>query len=132
MIVDPPVLQATPAFGTDGADRFVIQNLKNRHVWTGDDFSPEWKNALLYASVNRACGDMRRIMMRVYEGELLTIYETPCRIEVFGYAPMIHVQKWLSRAALLKLRTDDFGNGPNDSLVIPSIHWSEMEQVDEK
>ena len=132
MIIDPPVLQATPAFGAEGADRFVIQNLKNHHVWTGDDFSPDWKNAVLYANVNRACGDMRQIMLRVYDGEPLTIFEAPCRVEVFGYAPMLHVQQWLSRASLLKLRTDDYGNGPNDTLTIPTIHWSEMKLIDEK
>lgn len=131
MIVDPPVLQATPAFGAEGADRFVIQNLKNEHVWTGDGFSPDWKHALLYASANRACGDMRQIMLRVYEGEPLTVFETPCRIEVFGETEMLNVQQWLSRAALLKLRNDDYGNGPGNSLVIPSIHWAEMEPINE-
>lgn len=132
MIVDPPVLQATPSFGTDSADRFVIQNLKNEHVWTGNGFSPNWKHALLYADANRACGDMRKIMMQIYAGELLTVFEAPCRVEVFGYAPMLHVQQWLSRASLLKLRTDSLGNGPNDSLVVPTIHWAEMEQIDER
>lgn len=136
MIHNPPILQAVPAFGLHDnllgrpAARYAIRNLVNDHVWTGNGFSPDWERALLYAHPNEACIDMREILLKVYQNEPLAVFEAPCRVEVFGEATMEQVQRWLSHSAVLKLRTDDYGNGPRNSLVIPSIHWAEMEQID--
>lgn len=134
-MIEIPVLQATPAFGLHenpmgkAAYRFCIQNLVNEQVWTGFGFTPDWTKALLYASANEACKDMRKIMMSFYDSAPVTVYEAPVRIEVFGEADMLRVAQWLSKASVLKLRTDDYGNGPDGSLVLPVIHWAEMEKV---
>jgi hypothetical protein len=132
MIHKPPVLQALPHFGNENATRYVIRNIVNQHVWTGHRFSADWRDALLYAHPNEACIDMQVIMRRVYDGQPVRFYEAPCRVEVFGDVSMLDVQRWLSLSAVLKLRTDDYGNGPRKALVIPSIHWAEMERTDEK
>lgn len=129
MIFEPPILKAIPAFGTEDAVRYAIQNLVNSEVWTGDCFSHDWGRARLYAAPNDACMDMRLIMLKVYDHQLLTLYEAPTRIEVFGEASLKELQHWLSRAAVLRIRNSEYGNGPGGSLAMPSIHWAEMKRV---
>ena len=131
MIFEPPILKAVPDFGTPAATRWAIQNLVNDQVWTGDYFSHDWSQAMLYAHPNDACMDMRLIMMKVYEHEKLTMYHAPTRIEVYGEHEMKQLQHWLSRAALMRIRNTEFGNGPGNSLAMPAIHWAEMERKDQ-
>ena len=129
MIFEPPILKAIPAFGTDDAVRYAIQNLVNEQIWTGDCFTPDWSQARLYAAPNDACMDMRKIMIRAYDHQPLTVYEAPTRIEVYGEASLKELQHWLSRAAVLRIRNSEYGNGPGNSLAMPSIHWAEMERA---
>ena len=129
MIFEPPILKAIPAFGTENAVRYAIQNLVNSEVWAGDCFTPDWNRARLYAQPNHACMDMRKIMIEAYDHQPLTIYEAPTRIEVFGEVELRQLQHWLSRAALLRIRNSDYGNGPAGSLAMPSIHWAEMKRL---
>lgn len=131
MIFEPPILKAVPAFGAEDAVRYAIQNLVNDQIWTGKEFSPDWSQARLYAAPNDACLDMRKIMIRASDHKPLTVYEAPTRIEVFGDVEMRRVQQFLSRAALLRVRTSECGNGPGSSLVIPSVHWAEMRKKSE-
>ena len=131
MIFEPPILKAIPAFGTENAVRYAIQNLVDDQVWTGDCFSHDWNRARLYAQPNHACMDMRLIMLKVYDHQPLTLYEAPTRIEVFGDVEMKQLQHWLSRAAVLRIRNSEYGNGPGNSLAMPSIHWAEMERTDQ-
>lgn len=129
MIFEPPILKAVPDFGTPAATRWAIQNLVNSKVWTGDCFSHDWSQARLYAAPNDACMDMRLIMLEVYDHQSLTLYEAPTRIEVFGEVEMKQLQHWLSRAAVLRIRNSEFGNGPAGSLAMPAIHSAEMERA---
>ena len=69
-------------------------------------------------------------MMQVYKDEPQRIFVAPTRIEVFGEASMKQIQHWLSRAALMRIRNSEYGNGPNNSLVMPAIHWDRMESSD--
>ena len=131
MIYQPPLLKAVPEFGTDDAPRYAIQNLVNEQYWTGEGFSPNAKKAMLYAHPNDACMDMRLIMMKVYDEEKLTLYHAPTRIEVYGEHEMKQLQHWLSRAALMRIRNTEYGNGPNNSLAMPAVHWAEMERIDQ-
>ena len=127
MIYQPPILKAVPEFGTDDAPRYAIQNLVNEQYWTGQGFSPKWEHAALYAQPNHASLDMRQIMMQVYKDEAQRIFVAPTRIEVFGEASIKQIQHWLSRAALMRIRNSEYGNGPGNSLVMPAIHWAQME-----
>lgn len=111
MIIEPPILKAVPAFGTENAVRYAIQNLVNDQVWTGNCFSHDWNRARLYAQPNDACLDMREIMISAYEHQPLTVYEAPTCIEVFGEVEMRHLQHWLSRAAVLRIRNSEYGTG---------------------
>jgi hypothetical protein len=129
MIFEPPILKAIPDFGTPVATRWAIQNLVDDQVWTGNCFSPDWNRARLYAEPNDACLDMRKIMIRAYDHQPLTVYEAPTRIEVFGDVEMRQLQHWLSRAAVLRIRNSEYGNGPKDTLAMPAIHWAEMKRV---
>ena len=131
MIFNPPILKAVPEFGTENAVRYAIQNLVDDQVWTGNCFSHDWSQARLYAQPNDACIDMRNIMISAYEHQPLTIYEAPTRIEVFGEVELRQLQHWLSRAAVLRIRNLEYGNGPGNSLAMPAIHWAEMERTDQ-
>lgn len=131
MIYQPPLLKAVPEFGTDDAPRYAIQNLVNEQYWTGECFTPDAKKAMLYAHPNDACMDMRLIMLKVYDEEPRRIFVAPTKIEVFGEASMRQIQCWLSRAALMRIRNSEYGNGPNNSLVMPAIHWAEMKRADQ-
>ena len=83
----------------------------------------------LYAQPNHACMDMREIMIRAYDHQPLTIFDVPCRVEVFGDVEMLQLQHWLSRAAVLRIRNAEYGNGPGETLAMPAIHWAEMKRV---
>ena len=130
MIYQPPLLKAVPEFGTDDAPRYAIKDLVNSQYWTGERFTPNGKKAMLYAHPNDACMDMRLIMMKVYEEEELTLYHAPTRIEVYGEHKMEELKHWLSRAALMRIVNSQYGNGPDNSLAMPSIHWAEMVEIE--
>lgn len=124
------ILQAVPEFGTPEARRYAIRNLGNGDYWTGDDFSPDWTHARLYAKPTDACFDMQELLKLVYEDKPLKRYRVPIEIEVYGDVSMTKVARWLHRATFLNMRTHQYGNGPRDSLVQPVIHWGLIEQLE--
>jgi hypothetical protein len=128
----PPdlILMAVPKFGPPHARRYAIQNFGTNEFWTGEDFTDDWAKARLFATPSSACFEMQQILSAVYGDLPLSRYTAPVEIEVYGEVPKNTVARWLGQSTILNIRTHEFGNGPQNSLVLPVIHWGLIEEID--
>lgn len=54
----------------------------------------------------------------------------PVEIDVFGDVTKRDIAKYLHRASILSIRTEEFGNGPiEESYVAPVIHWGYLREI---
>ena len=127
---DALILRAVPEFGPPHARRYAIQNIRTKTFWTGDDFTPDWTKARLYDRPSTACFEMQEILTAVYGHLPLKRFKVPVEIEVYGEVPKNVVARWLCQATVLNIRTHEYGNGPRNSLVLPTIHWGLIEEID--
>jgi len=58
-------------------------------------------------------------------------FVAPVEIEVYGVAPKKKLVRWLHQASVLHLKTDQFGNGPRECLILPTINWGLMRRIAE-
>lgn len=123
------ILRAAPEFGPPHARRFAIRNLGSGDYWTGEDFSPDWTHACLYATPSAACFEMQDIMRCLYDEKPLKRYRVPIELEVYGDVSMTQLARWMYQASFLNVRTHQYGNGPRDSLVLPVVHWGLIEEI---
>lgn len=130
MPLNAPILRAVPEFGPPNARRYAILNVATGELWTGKSFQSDRSQARLYSEPNLACVDMREILVSYYDHLPLRRYRAPVEIEVYGSVTPQAVAWWLSRASLLCLRTTEYGNGPHESYVAPTIHWGLVEEID--
>lgn len=110
--------------------RFLIQD-DNERVWTGERFHAN--GAALFANQNDACLEVHSILKRHFDGIEPKRYVVPCFIEVFSeeLVSEVEVASFLSKATRLELHTNEYGNGPNNSLVLPVIDWKRIEEIKE-
>jgi len=129
------ILRANPV-GPPIARRYVIQNLEDGKVWTGEEFvestEEAMKNdALKYATPTAACADMQEIMRIIYGDKPCRRYVVPIELEVYGDddITLTKVARWMHQASVLNVRTHQYGNGPRDSLVLPVVHWGLIKEI---
>lgn len=116
------ILKAVSEFGLPHARRYAIRNHQTREYFTGDGFSIGSNHARLFATSTSAVFAMHDILRSHYDEKPLKRYRVPIEIEVYGDVSMSQVAGWLHRASLLNIRTHEFGNGPRNRLVLPTIH----------
>ena len=111
-------------------ERFIIQD-DERRVWTGEQFGSG--RAALFASQSDACFKVHDILKNQFVGIEPKRYVVPCFVGVFSDEPVseVDVARFLSQATKLSLRTNEFGNGPNNCLVLPVIDWKRIEHIEE-
>jgi len=112
-----PILSVVRA-GNPDFERFLIEDDHGRQ-WTGQDFSDQ---GVLYALRNRACADVHAILKGFFQVEPVR-YMAPVVIEVYGEADVGKVARYLSQASILHIATGKYGNGPEGTLVLPTIEW---------
>lgn len=125
------ILRAEIAFGPPHARRYVIVNFETGEAWSGTGFVKDWNSAIKYASPSTACCDMQMLLRRAYEHLPVTRYAVPLVVDVYGDVSPGEVATWLHASTLLHVRTHEFGNGPNKSLVCPTIYWPMIEPLNE-
>lgn len=125
-----PVLRVVQ-IGNDEFERYLIEDQEER-VWTGKQFDSE--GGVLFARHNEAAVEAQNILKKNFEGVEPQRFVVPLYVEVLnhtGPVPLAEVAKYLSEASRLYLNTNDHGNGPGDSLVLPWIDWSRIEPIKE-
>jgi hypothetical protein len=122
-----PILSILQA-GNPGFDRWAIADERNR-LWTGEGFGFDGQR--LYASYNAAAWDIQQILRAQCQGIEPVYYVAPLVIEVFADPPVheAKVSLHLSNSVRLYMNTPEHGHGPEGSLILSRIDWSQMEQT---
>ncbi|MDA9856615.1 hypothetical protein N9D23_00720 [Rubripirellula sp.] len=111
------------AVGEDPCIRFVVIRLEDGAMWDGQQFTGEFDSAKKYWHPSDACIDMQAILKEHYQYLPEKKYIVPVEITVLGPASRDEIAEYLFQASVLSLRTEEYDNGPNGSLVSPVIHW---------
>lgn len=120
-----PILSIVPV-GTPEFQRYTINDEKNRR-WNGERFVSTGEG-VRYADYSDAAMDLQMILKKYFEGQTPTRYVVPVFIEVYGDVPVALVAQHLSKTASLFLDTPKQGYGPDGSLILPVIHWGQIEE----
>lgn len=121
-----PILYVIPS-GPPEFRRFAIADEQNR-FWDGQQFS---KTGQLYARHHEAALQLQAILKSHFAGVEPVRLVAPVVVDVFSRTPTDHlaVANYLSQAARLWINTNDFGYGPNGSLVSTQIPWGRLRQA---
>ncbi|MCD0459535.1 hypothetical protein [Roseiconus lacunae] len=126
------ILRAIP-IGEPPSRRYMIRNQHDHSVWDGEKFVEDKSEAMLFATASDACMVMQDILKDFYKGlsSRRVRYVCPVEIEVWGAVTPKQVAHYLHRASVLNVKTQEHGNGPTfDSLVLPTIHWGFLGEVE--
>lgn len=127
---NPFVLTVIPK-GSPQHPRFVIADQFSM-VWTGDAWSPDETEGLLFADEDEVASAVRELLLGAYDDTPVVRFVAPLVVELRSHEPVDieSVRSWLMRAARLYTNTD-FGNGPDDSLALLSINWFDLKKAEE-
>ncbi|MEZ6049073.1 MAG: hypothetical protein R3C11_26565 [Planctomycetaceae bacterium] len=123
-----PALSLIPT-GNPKHIRFVISKLP-RLYWTGADWSPQLKDALLFDDEQVAGKAAFEVLSQSSEASRKFRFVAPIEVEVRSdEAPdLLHLQVWLMKASRLYVDYNQAGL-PNATALL-SIDWTEMKGVD--
>ena len=124
------ILRAQP-IGQPPPRRWVIQNTHNNTVWDGEEFVEDWDSSRKYVHPSDACADMAQVLRDFYGKLEKRTLVVPVEIEVYGSATPSKIARYLYQASILHMRTHEYGNGPCECLVLPTIHWGKIREIDE-
>ncbi len=117
------------AVGENPSVRFVILNLGSNELWDGESFVNDFDQARKYWHPSDACVDMQRILKEHYGLLRKRRFVVPVEIEVYGGISQKEIAEYLYRASVLSIRTEEYGNGPGECLVLPTIHWGYIREL---
>jgi hypothetical protein len=119
-----PILSIIAA-GNPDFERWAIADERTR-FWTGTEF--DYCGYRLYSTYNAAALDTQNILRSHFAGIKPFFCKAPLFIEVLADQPLHEalVSLHLSRAVRLYLNTVEHGHGPDGSLILPWIDWSEI------
>lgn len=123
-------MRAQPV-GVPPSRRYVIQNLGDARVFDGETFVEDWDAARRYATASDACADMADILRDFYGKLPRRRFVCPVEIEVFGNCSRTKIARYLHRASVLNIRTHEYGNGPGECLVLPTIHFGLLKEIED-
>ena len=124
------ILRAQP-IGHPPSRRWVILNVKENTVWDGEKFIEDWVRGMKFAHPSDACNDMAQVLKSHYNKLEKRTFVVPIEVEVYGSATPGKIARYLHSASVLNIRTQDYGNGPNECLVLPIIHWGKIREINE-
>ncbi len=122
------ILRAQPV-GEHPSVRFIILNVRNNLMWDGESFVDDFDLARKYAHPNDACADMQDILKEHYGQLRRRKFVVPVEIEAYGSVSQKEIAEYLYRASVLSVRTEEFGNGPAECLVLPTVHWGYIREL---
>lgn len=115
--------------GKHPSQRFVIRNLHDDTMWDGQGFTDDFLKAVKYAHPSDACADMQDILKDHYGQLVRRRFVVPVEIEVYGSISQKEIAEYLHRASVLNIRTEEYGNGPAECLVLPVVHWGYIREL---
>lgn len=119
--------------GTPQFPRYVIGDQFNR-VWSGDGWSENERDGLLYGDSPEACLEVQRLLQLEYTDKPVRRFRAPVYLDLYADEPLPTVQivRWLSKASRLLIDSPQQGNGPAEgTLGLVRIEWGEIEEVQE-
>lgn len=122
------ILRAQPV-GEHPSVRFIILNVRNNLMWDGESFVDDFDLARKFYHPNQACFEMQEILKEHYDQLRRRRFVVPVEIEAYGSVSQKEIAEYLSRASVLSVRTEEFGNGPAECLVLPTIHWGYIREL---
>ena len=122
------LLRAQPV-GEHPSVRFFIRNVRNNMMWDGHSFVGDFDLARKYWHPSDACADMQDILREHYGQLRKRRFVVPVEIEVYGSVSQKEIAEYLYRASVLSVRTEEYGNGPAECLVLPVIHWGYIREL---
>lgn len=122
------ILRAEPV-GEHPSVRFIIRNVRNNLMWDGKSFVDDFDQARKYWHPSDACAEMQDILREHYGQLTRRRFVVPVEIEVYGSVPEKQIAEYLHRSSILSIRTEEYGNGPAECLVLPVIHWGYIRQL---
>ncbi|GAA4444249.1 hypothetical protein [Novipirellula rosea] len=117
------------AVGEHPSVRFFILNVRNNLMWDGESFVDDFDQARKYWHPSDACADMQDILREHYGQLRRRRFVVPVEIEVYGSVSPKEIAEYLHRASILSIRSEEFGNGPAECLVLPIIHWGFIKEL---
>lgn len=124
----PPVLSLIPR-GSPDHPRFLIAN-QEQQVWTGDEWSPDESDGLLFASVTDAGRVSMEILAVATKGKHCFKFVAPVEVEVRAdeSPDLTALMIWLMKSA--RLFVDYRQPGLPDATTLLSIDWTEMKETE--
>jgi len=114
--------------------RFLIED-QDGCVWNGEEFVSDRSKGELYAQTEDACVKLQEILKRDLSERVLIRFTAPVVIEVFADPDAIvnplEIAAWLSKTCCLQMNTSENGLGPDNSVVLPAIHFHRIEECHE-
>ena len=100
--------------------------------WTGEKWSPEPADALVYESANEGCKEMQLLLIGEHQHLPMRHFRVPFHIELYCERPLDlpTIEAWLLRTTKIIVDSPSFGNGPVEgSLGLTYINWDELREV---
>ena len=110
--------------------RFLIAN-QNKQFWTGDGWSHEEDEGLLFADETEVGDVCTEILTKYSKDKPIFRFVAPVEIEIRSDKPpdLQAIQLWLMRAA--RLYVDYQQDGLSDGTAILSIDWLKLKEASE-
>jgi hypothetical protein len=110
--------------------RYFVGN-SAAQVWTGNGWSDDEAEALLFGEPNDGCLEIHRLHLLSSGTEPLRRFRAPVYLDLYGGEdiPQREVELWLGRAARLLINAEAHGNGPRNALGLVRIEWGETEEL---
>ncbi|HMP57722.1 MAG TPA: hypothetical protein PKD86_00090 [Gemmatales bacterium] len=119
--------------GSPQFPRYFISDQFNR-VWTGDGWSEDERNGLLYGDSPEACIEVQRLLQLEYMDKPMRRFRAPVYLDLFAdeSLPTVQIVRWLAKASRLLIDSPEQGNGPAEgTLGLVRIEWGEIQEVKE-
>ncbi len=129
----PPIILSVHSAGTPQFPRYFISDQFKR-VWTGEGWSEDERDGLLYGVPNDACVEVQRLLMLDYVDKPVRRFRAPVYVDLFSDKELTkeQVARWLVKVSKLLIDSPEHGNGPVEgTLGLVRIEWGEMREVEE-
>lgn len=126
-----PIVLSVHRAGTPEFPRYFISDQFMR-VWTGERWSGDPHDGLLFSDSNEACMEVQRLLMLDYMDKPVRRFRAPVYLDLFTDKELTkdEITRWLVKVSKLLIDSQKHGNGPVEgTLGLCRIEWGEMKEV---
>jgi hypothetical protein len=128
-----PIILSVHRAGTPQFPRYFISDQYKR-VWTGEGWSDDERDGLLYGDSPEACNEVHRLLMLEYMEKPMRRFRAPVYLDLFSDKPLTktEIARWLAKVSRLLIDSPEHGIGPVEgTLGLVRIEWGELKEVKE-